>query len=204
MNHNNTINYYNQNSKSLVKRYEGADVTNIHNLLLKTFTNKKKLLEIGCGSGRDAFFMFKNGFNVTAIDGSMQMIKEAKKIHSEMENNFLTMLIPYDLKFNTKFDGIYSIATLMHLKLNDLKITLIKIFDLLKQNGKFLMSVSLYRDDVDENGYDDKGRFFLLMSKNMWIDICKEVGFKIENINTNKDGLNRDGIEWLTLTMIKN
>jgi len=200
---NTTLDYYKNNSSMLVNRYESADVTCVQNLLLQTFKKKNRLLEIGCGSGRDASFMFKNGFDVIAIDGSENMINEAKKIHPEISNFLYTKVLPHELEFETKFDGIYSIATLMHLSFEDVKLTLTKIFNLLNSNGKFLMSVSLFRDDIDKNGFDNKGRFFLVLPQNRWIELCKDIGFKIESIKTNKDGLNRSGIEWLTLIMSK-
>ncbi|SFP12501.1 class I SAM-dependent methyltransferase [Hydrogenimonas thermophila] len=200
---NTTLNYYKNNSKILVNRYESANVSSVQSLLLQTFREKNKLLEIGCGSGRDASFMFKNGFDVIAIDGSENMITEAKKTHPEISNFLYTKVLPHELEFKTKFDGIYSIATLMHLSFEDLKLTLLKIFNLLNIDGKFLISVSLFRDDIDKNGFDDKGRFFLVLPQNKWIELCEEAGFKIENIQTNNDGLNRSGIEWLTLVMSK-
>lgn len=194
-----TINYYEENANSLTSRYESADVSEVQELLLQTFEKNSKLLEIGCGSGRDASFMTKNHFDVTAIDGSKNMIEEAKKIHPELSQKLFHKTLPSDLEFNQIFDGIYSIATLMHLSENDLKNTLSKIYNLLNQNGKFLLSVSLFRDDIDKNGFDDKGRFFLVLSFESWINLLENVGFKILDTKTNSDGLGRGGIEWLTL-----
>ena len=198
-----TLNYYETDSKNLSFRYENADVSEVQKLLLQTFEKKSKLLEIGCGSGRDASFLTKNGFNVIAIDGSKNMIEEAKKIHPELSQKLFHKTLPNDLEFNQTFDGIYSIATLMHLSENDLKNTLSKIYNLLNENGKFLMSVSLFRDDIDENGFDDNGRFFLVLSFENWKNLLENIGFKILDTKTNSDGLGRGGIEWLTLVAQK-
>lgn len=199
----NTISYYEENAKSLISCYESADVSEVQKLLLTTFEIKAKLLEIGCGSGRDVSFLTKNGFNVIAIDGSKNMIEEAKKIHPELSKKLFHKTLPNNLDFDKTFDGIYSIATLMHLSENDLKNTLSKIYNLLNENGKFLMSVSLFRDDIDENGFDDKERFFLVLSFENWINLLENVGFKILDTKTNRDGLGRGGIEWLTLVAQK-
>lgn len=194
-----TLAYYENNSNFLITRYESADVTEVQKLLLQTFNKNSKLLEIGCGSGRDASFMTKNDFELTAIDGSKNMIEEAKKVHPELSSKLLYKTLPNDLEFDKKFDGIYSIATLMHLSKNDLKETISKTYNLLNQNGKFLMSVSLFRDDIDKNGFDDKGRYFLVLSFEEWINLLEKIGFKILETKTNGDGLGRGGIEWLTL-----
>lgn len=200
---NKTINYYNHAYETLTQNYESADVSNIHYLLIETFNKKNELLEIGCGSGRDASFMTKNHFNVTAIDGSKNMIEKAKKIHPELIENLFYKTLPNDLKFNKKFDGIYSIATLMHLSKDDLEKTISEIYDLLNQDGKFLMSVSLFRDDIDNNGFDEKGRFFLVLNFEEWINLLENNCFKILETKTNGDGLGRGGIEWLTLVAQK-
>ena len=63
-----TLSYYENNAKYLSQRYESAKVGNIHSLLLSTFPSKSYLLEIGCGSGRDAGFMYQNGYDILAID----------------------------------------------------------------------------------------------------------------------------------------
>ncbi|WP_162984564.1 class I SAM-dependent methyltransferase [Poseidonibacter antarcticus] len=199
MEYSHTITYYENNSSSLITQYELANVDKVQNLLLKTFSTNSKLLEIGCGSGRDAGFMIQNNYNVIGIDGSKKMIEEAKMIHPELSQRLFHSILPNNLKFDKKFDGIYSIATLMHLSKNDLKQTIKNIYNILNLNGRFLMSVSLFRDDIGENGFDKKGRFFLVLKIDEWIEICESVGFRIIETKINKDGLNRDGIEWLTL-----
>jgi len=201
---NNTIEYYKNNAKLLVKRYESADVKNIQKLLLEVFSKNSSLLEIGCGSGRDANFMIENNYKLTAIDASKEMILEAKKIHPLLENSLHVVTIPDELSFNTNsFDGIYSIATLMHLEEKEIKKTIQKIYDMLKGNGIFLFSVSIQRDDIDKNFKDSKGRHFTTIPKDRWLDMCNDIGFKtIKTVVTN-DGLNRDGIIWLTCIMEK-
>lgn len=198
-----TLNFYETDSKNLSFRYENADVSEIQELLFKTFEKNSKLLEIGCGSGRDASFMTKKGFEVIAIDGSKNMIDEAKKIHLELSNKLFHKTLPNNLEFDIKFDGIYSIATLMHLSKDDLMKSILKIYDLLNPTGKFLISVSLFRDDINENGFDKNGRFFLILSFEEWINIFENSGFKILKTKTNNDGLDRTGIEWLTMVVEK-
>ncbi|MDF1884113.1 class I SAM-dependent methyltransferase [Sulfurimonas sp. SAG-AH-194-C21] len=201
---NNTVEYYNNNAKSLAKRYASANVDTVQNLLLQSFSAKSNLLEIGCGSGRDANFMINKDYNVIGIDASKEMINEAKSKHPLLKDILKVIVIPDELNFHHKsFDGVYSIATLMHLKEKNIETTIKKIYNFLKDKGIFLFSVSIQRDDVDDKNKDNKGRYFTTMDENKWLQICHSIGFKtIKTVVTN-DGLNRDGIIWLTCVMEK-
>ena len=199
-----TLTYYENNAKYLSQRYESAIVDNIHTLLLKTFPITSRLLEIGCGSGRDASFMYQNGYDILALDGSMEMIAEAKRFHPELSGRMEVVRIPDQLYFEpSSFDGIYSIATLMHLDKDAINHTIEKIEMILKPGGKFLFSVSIQRDDVDSHGKDTKGRHFTDMSEIEWVECCEKYGLQLEHSETTGDGLDRDGIVWLTCIVSK-
>ena len=199
-----TLTYYENNAKDLSQRYESAKVDNIHSLLLNTFPSKSYLLEIGCGSGRDASFMYQNGYDVLAIDGSSEMIAEAKRCHPELEDSLEVVKIPDELQFEpASFDGVYSIATLMHLEKDMIDQTIEKIANMMKFGAKFLFSVSIQRDDVDDQGNDEKGRHFTTMSKDEWVECCEKYGFKLVHFEIAGDGLDRDGIVWLTCVVGK-
>ena len=49
-----TLDYYNENAEKLAELYETADMSAVHSLLLPFLPEKVSVLEIGCGSGRDA------------------------------------------------------------------------------------------------------------------------------------------------------
>ncbi len=199
-----TLSYYENNAKYLSQRYESAKVDNIHSLLLNTFPSKSYLLEIGCGSGRDAAFMHRKGYDVLAIDGSGEMIAEAKRCHPELAGSLEMVKIPEHLHFDpSSFDGVYSIATLMHLDKSAIDQTIKRVAMILKMGSKFLFSVSVQRDDLDDQGKDEKGRHFTTMSELEWVKCCEKYGLQFEHLEITDDGLERDGIVWLTCTFRK-
>ncbi len=199
-----TLSYYENNAKELSKRYESARMDNIHALLISTFPAKSLLLEIGCGSGRDASFMYQGGYDILAIDGSVKMIAEAKLCHPELTDRLQAVMIPDKLYFEpSSFEGIYSIATLMHLEEDAIDRAISKIATILKFGGKFFFSVSIQRDDVNAQGKDAKGRHFTTLSADEWIAYCEKYGLYLEHTEITADGLERDGIVWLTCVMKK-
>jgi len=82
-----TLQFYHQNASDLTTRYETADVAAMHVQLLDAFNDGSKLLEIGCGSGRDAAFMVSKGYDVTTVDGSQAMIDAAQELYSSRRND---------------------------------------------------------------------------------------------------------------------
>ena len=199
-----TLSYYENNANCLSQRYESANMDNIHTLLINTFPSKSHLLEIGCGSGRDAVFMYRNGYDVLATDGSAGMIAEAKQCHPELTAKLEAMKIPDELHFEaSSFDGVYSIATLMHLGENDINKTIEKVAMILKTGSKFLFSVSVQRDDVNDDGKDEEGRHFTTMGRDEWVRCCANYGMEHEYSDLSSDGLGRSGIVWLTCIVRK-
>jgi len=56
--------------------------------VLNEFSPTKKIIDIGCGNGRDSLFFASHGLNVLGIDGSLSAISSCQKIaqHMSLEN----------------------------------------------------------------------------------------------------------------------
>ena len=80
-------------------------------------TKFMKILEIGCGEGRDAFHLLKNEYNLIASDISTTAIAYCKDKCPEHLESFIVLNCLTD-KMNTKFDFIYAIAVLHMLVLD--------------------------------------------------------------------------------------
>ncbi|MDF2504074.1 class I SAM-dependent methyltransferase [Clostridium sp.] len=82
------------------------------------FNNRKiKILEIGCGEGRDANFLLKEGFNVVATDISSTAINYCKKNYQEKAECFQVLNCLTD-RLQMKFDFIYAVAVI-HMLVKD-------------------------------------------------------------------------------------
>jgi 2-polyprenyl-3-methyl-5-hydroxy-6-metoxy-1,4-benzoquinol methylase len=79
--------------------------------------NKIKILEIGCGEGRDAKFLLGKGFNVLATDISFNAIEYCKNNHPEQEECYQVLNCLSD-RLQDKFDFIYAISVI-HMLVQD-------------------------------------------------------------------------------------
>lgn len=76
---NSTLRWYDQNAARLCPAYDAAAPRALQETLARWIRPGMEVLELACGSGRDARFMASLGARVTAIDGSAAMVAEAKK-----------------------------------------------------------------------------------------------------------------------------
>lgn len=82
---------------------------------LKEYPNNKKLIDLGCGNGRDLLHFFQSGYNCTGIDNSVEICRILKSKNSEIDvicGSFI------DYEYNN-LDTYYSRFTLHALSYND-------------------------------------------------------------------------------------
>ena len=193
----NTLSYYDHNAREIAGRYEQINFRGMQNDLLARISGRRRVLEIGCGSGREAAFLFSQGVNIVATDGSRAMLAEAAKLHPELDGRLLHHELPAPLPFpDNEFDAAYSIAVLMHLKRNEIEQVMRDVHRVLERKGLFFFSVSLERADVEANDLDKTGRRFTLLSVSDWSDTFCSCGFLEIRRNTNTDSVGRDGFLW--------
>lgn len=191
-----TIKFYEENALELSDRFESISLDIFHEDMHQHFLEGAKILEIGCGSGRDAARALKNGFDITATDGSLALLKEVVRIHPELQEKTRHILLPCQLPFvDGCFDGFYSIACLMHLTREDFRKTLVELRRVVTSYG--LVSLPSRRDDVDNKGFDDKGRLFNLMITEEWLYDFRLAGFEAVAGALQQDSLGREGINWI-------
>ena len=77
-----------------------------------------KLLEIGCGEGRDARFLLRNGYDLLATDISAEAIGYCRREMPEFGAHFQVLNCLAD-RLDTKFDFLYAVAVIHMLVLDE-------------------------------------------------------------------------------------
>lgn len=83
---------------------------------LKDYPNNEKIIDLGCGNGRDLFHFFQSGYNCTGIDNSVEIYKILKSVNSEIDM-ICHSFVDYDYN---NFDIYYSRFTLHALPYDDI------------------------------------------------------------------------------------
>ncbi len=92
---------------SFIPTIEVMDVINEYKI-----DKNSKILEIGCGEGRDAIFLLNDGYNVIATDCSKEGINKCNDLSKNKYTNNFKQLDVINDKLDEKFDFIYSISVL--------------------------------------------------------------------------------------------
>lgn len=141
------IEYYNQNADAFYESYVGADMSEWQNRFLKHIPAGGRILDAGCGSGRDSKAFIKKGFSVVAFDASREMCKRA----SELLGQEVWQMRFDEMSFEDEFDGVWACASLLHVNDKDLPEIIKKIHKSLKVNGLFYASFK-YGEGKRERG----------------------------------------------------
>ncbi len=137
---------------------------------------KKRLLEIGCGTGRDSLFFKSKGFEVVCTDlspGNIELCRENGLDAQVMD--FLNLDFP-----TSSFDAIFAQNCLLHAPKNLLGKILCNIARLLRPSGLFFLGVygGLDKEGVlAEDNYEPK-RFFSSYTDIQIIQIVSKI-FKL-------------------------
>lgn len=194
---NRTLDFYNNNSKTYIESTLSVDMSHLYNDFLKHIPKCGHILDLGCGSGRDSLEFIKQGYNVTAVDGSKELSIAASKL---IEQEVICSKFE-ELQLTEKFHGIWACASLLHVNRKDILDVIKNTSSNLKDNGVFYMSFK-----YGEKEYiDEKGRYFNCYTEETFNELISKVeGLDIMKIYKTIDIVpGRGDIIWLNILCIK-
>ena len=196
-----TLKYYSDNAAQVAERYESV-VSDLSAHFADSFSKGGKILDIGCGSGRDLAVLYKLGYDCYGVDPTPEFVAIAQQLHSELENRiFLGKLPDLQVLFNDNFDGVLCSAVLMHIDIEQLPATAMAIKSCLKVGGRLLYSVPSKRTDVVESNRDLNGRLFIPDQAVRLNSLFSSIGFTEIASWNNSDSMGRDSVEWMSMLL---
>ena len=163
---NSTLEYYNEQAASFVEGTRNVDFSALQNEFAALVKKGGRILDLGCGSGRDSKAFIDMGFQVVAVDGSSEICKLA----TEYIGQQVTCATFREYEPEGTFDGIWACASLLHLERNEMKEIMMKYASVLKEEGVFYVSFK-YGDYSGERN----GRFFTDMDESSFGAILTEI-----------------------------
>ena len=126
-----TINFYEKNAEAYAALTVKADMSRAYEKFLAYLPHGAKVLDAGCGSGRDSLFFMRQGYRVTMLDASAAMCRCAEKLTGQkaLHKTFA------EIHFEKQFDGIWANASLLHVPEQELEKVLKILHRALKDDG---------------------------------------------------------------------
>lgn len=147
--------WYNEHAKTYFDSTLTLDMSSQYSLLAPYFQAGQTLLDIGCGSGRDAAYWAQQGCIVHAVDTSDGMIALAKETHAQLENVTFDHMDMLSLPLTHRYDNMMACASLLHIPEHHYTVLFKHFNEHLQVNGHFYASWK-----VADGGFDAQGRFF--------------------------------------------
>jgi SAM-dependent methyltransferase len=162
-----TLQFYDATAGAYVEKTRDIDMSATRDRFLRFVRPGGRILDAGCGSGRDARVFLDRQLEVAAFDGSAEMARLA--------SDYLGIPVPtlrfQDIDYTADFDGVWACASLLHLEPNELDDALARLFRALRPGGVLYASFT--------HGGDtrfDEGRLFSDMSRHRFAQLCQASG----------------------------
>jgi ubiquinone/menaquinone biosynthesis C-methylase UbiE len=147
--------------------------------LLDRFPPCPRILDVGCGHGRDMAWLEAAGADVTGVDVSSGMLAEARtRVRGQLVQADMRAL-PFD---DGTFDAIWCLASLLHLPKVEAPSVLDRFHRLLRADGVLVVAV---KEGVGEAWTRDDGwppRFFARYGSNELEALLRRAGFEPDPI----------------------
>ena len=194
-----TISYYDRLAEDFWLNTRNHDVSQNYEAFLEAIEVSPpcKILDLGCGPGRDLLFFKSLGHSVTGLDGSKEFVAMARA-HSGGEvlhQDFLKMTLS-----KNHYDGVFANASLFHVPSSELPRILLNLFVTLKPRG--ILFCSNPRGNNDEGLSDERyGCFFNLET---WREYLNNAGFDEVQCYLRPPGVPHHRQPWLVTVWRKN
>ena len=189
-----TIEYYNNEADRFFESTVSVDFSKIQEQFLKYVKPGGRILDLGCGSGRDSRAFLERGYEVVAVDGSRELAKIAGAYIGQK------VIVADFREFEPEgtFDGIWACASLLHLPKGEIAAVMRQMAAHLAEGGCFYASFKYGEFQGERNG-----RYFTDMTEESFRELLEGVpGLAIEEYFSSGDvRAGRESERWLNVMM---
>jgi SAM-dependent methyltransferase len=126
-----TTAYYEAYAERFVAETVGVDMRPLYGPFLAFIPEGGRILDAGCGSGRDTRAFLEMGYEAAAFDASPSMARAA----SSLTGKVVPVLRFQQLSLDGEFDGVWACASLLHVRLPEMDDVLERLASALRVGG---------------------------------------------------------------------
>lgn len=190
-----TNDFYEKNAQRFFENTVNVDVAELYEPFISRLQSGARVLDAGCGSGRDSLAFLKMGYRVDAFDSSAEMTRLAACLTG----------LPVERKqfdeFNRVecYDGIWCCASLLHVPLADLVDQMSNLEKGLKKDGIWYVSFKYGNGEREKDG-----RHFTDLNEKSLKKLILSIGeVVLESIWTSDDARPDRSDKWINAVLKK-
>ena len=145
-----SLKFYEDNAEQFAKSTLDVDMSPVYKRFLAALPQAGRILDVGCGAGRDVAAFLKLGYSVEAFDASAQLVKIASEV-SGIAIEHSTFLA---FESEQRFAGIWACASLLHVPAAQMSGTLRHLGQFLQPQGVMYVSFKYAENDTERDGRD--------------------------------------------------
>jgi len=193
------IDSYNREAGKLFKQYESITFEELNQQTISLLPSSPcQVLDVGAGSGRDAAWFADQGYQVTAIEPAVELLKRAKMLHPSLKISWFEDSLPQLLlvkSLSNSFDLIWLSAVWMHLPQSDRPAAFANLDALLNHAGRMMFTL--------RHGPAPQGREFHPVSVEEILSLAANHNMKSVLVAETADSFQRPEISWHTVMLEK-
>ncbi len=195
-----TLQFYADNAVNVAEKYDSC-TGGIADYFYDSFKTDMKILDVGCGSGRDLRILHEMKYQADGVDSCEAFVEIANKSNTQYGSTVLQDELPELEKVEDKsYEGILCSAVLMHLPEEELFDASFAIRRILKEKGRLLLSIPLHDETINrQTKRDSDDRLFNGIPPEQLHLLFERIGFKLVTRWNTKDSLNRNHRKWATM-----
>jgi 2-polyprenyl-3-methyl-5-hydroxy-6-metoxy-1,4-benzoquinol methylase len=190
---NSTLEYYDKNADQYLNKTLFLDLSGLYKEFEAYVTKRGRILDAGCGVGRDTRYFIEHGYTVISLDASKEMVRKC----NEYPHAFCLNISFEDLNFNEEFDGIWCCGSLLHLTSEEGKKAIRRLTTSLKVQG--VMFVSLKKGEGNKKS---EGRFFQYYNESSVGELYKgDLRLEVVKVWVTKSLVPEERHDWVNLLL---
>jgi cyclopropane fatty-acyl-phospholipid synthase-like methyltransferase len=187
-----SVEYYEENAEHFFRGSVDADMAAGWQAFSALLKPGDRVLDAGCGSGRDALALSALGFQVTAMEASPKLAALARA-HTGLPVQVMTF---DQIAWRNAFEGVWACASLLHVPRAELPAVMTRIRDALVPGGAWWMSFKYGAEERQTPGR----RFTDLDEAGAEALLANVGGLRLGSMEVTEDGRpDRAGEPWLSI-----
>ncbi len=198
---NETIAVYDARADEYAELVKRDNVDPMLQVFMDAVPKGSRVLDLGCGNGGSSAVLVDAGYDVTAVDASIEMVKLCQRIKGlTVKLATFEEVVDEPLSEQQRFHGIWANFSLLHAPREQCRNVLLGLGALCKKPA--WLHLGMKTGEGEQR--DRLGRHYIYYSEDELVSLMKEADFDLEHrISGESKGLAGDIEPWVTLLGVR-